>query len=285
MKKNKSVLVALLFLAIILIQPRNIQRIITVFSQHDIATQLNIADSAEEKNSTLSDTYKNQNEELKSKTYDGEQVITVNDKAQFTSEELSLENGTWEHYSDLDFLNRVGVAEAMLGQELMPTEKREDISNVTPTGWKNKKITFNGKSDYLYNRSHLIAFELSGENANVKNLFTGTRALNANFDDESSSMIYYENLIANYIKETNHHVRYRVTPLFKNVELVCRGVRLEAQSVEDDTISFDVYIFNVQPGYDIDYLTGSSQKSRGEEDAEKTKSYDHLFFTRRASIF
>ena len=261
MKKNKSVLVALLFLVIILVQPRNIQRIITVFSQNDIATQLNIADSAEEKKSTLSDAYQKQNEDLKSKTYDGEQVITVNDKAQFTSEELSLENGTWEHYSDLDFLNRVGVAEAMLGQELMPTKKREDISTVTPTGWKNKKITFNGKSDYLYNRSHLIAFELSGENANVKNLFTGTRALNANFDDESSSMVYYENLIANYIKETNHHVRYRVTPLFKNVELVCRGVRLEAQSVEDDTISFDVYIFNVQPGYDIDYLTGSSQKS------------------------
>lgn len=261
MKKNKSVLVALLFLTIFLIQPKNIQRIITVFSQNDIATQLNIADSAEEKNSTSSSAYQTQNEALKTKTYDGKQVITVNDKAQFTSEELSLANGSWERYSDLDFLNRVGVAEAMLGQELMPTEKREDISNVTPTGWKNKKITFNGKSDYLYNRSHLIAFELSGENANVKNLFTGTRALNANFDDESSSMVYYENVIANYIKDTNHHVRYRVTPLFKNVELVCRGVRLEAQSVEDDTISFDVYIFNVQPGYDINYLTGSSQKS------------------------
>ena len=138
MKKNKSVLVALLFLVIILVQPRNIQRIITVFSQNDIATQLNIADSAEEKKSTLSDAYQKQNEDLKSKTYDGEQVITVNDRAQFTSEELSLENGTWEHYSDLDFLNRVGVAEAMLGQELMPTEKREDISNVTPTNWLEK---------------------------------------------------------------------------------------------------------------------------------------------------
>lgn len=261
MKKNKSVLVALLFLAIFLIQPKNIQHIVTIFSQNDIRTQLNIADSAEEKNSTSSSAYQTQNEELKTKTYDGKQVITVNDRAQFTSEELSLENGTWEHYSDLDFLNRVGVAEAMLGQELMPTKKREDISNVIPTGWKNKKITFNGKSDYLYNRSHLIAFELSGENANVKNLFTGTRALNANFEDEKTSMVYYENLIANYIKETNHHVRYRVTPLFKNVELVCRGVRLEAQSVEDDTISFDVCIFNVQPGYDINYLTGSSQKN------------------------
>ncbi|MCC9885514.1 DNA-entry nuclease [Streptococcus agalactiae] len=261
MKKNKSVLVALLFLTIFLIQPRNIQRIITVFSKNDIATQLNITDSSEEKNSTSSSTYQTQNEALKTKIYDSKQMITVNDKAQFTTEELSLDNGSWEHYSDLDFLNRVGVAEAMLGQELMPTENREDISNVTPSGWKNKKIIFNSKSDYLYNRSHLIAFELSGENANVKNLFTGTRALNANFKDEKSSMVYYENLIATYIKENNHHVRYRVTPLFKNVELVCRGVRLEAQSVEDNTISFDVYIFNAQPGYKIDYLTGSSKKT------------------------
>ncbi|MCW0990706.1 DNA/RNA non-specific endonuclease, partial [Streptococcus anginosus] len=128
-----------------------------------------------------------------------------------------------------------------------------------PSGWKNKKIIFNGKKDYLYNRSHLIAFELSGENANVKNLFTGTRALNANFSAEKNSMVYYENIIAQYIKTTGHHVRYRVTPLFKNVELVCRGVRIEAQSIEDQTISFDIYIFNVQPNYEINYLTGTSQ--------------------------
>ena len=118
-----------------------------------------------------------------------------------------------------------------------------------------------GKEDYLYNRSHLIGFQLSGENANAKNLFTGTRALNANFEDEQSSMVYYENKIANYIKNTNHHVRYRVTPIFRNVELVARGVRMEAQSIEDDEISFDVYIFNIQPGYKINYLTGSSQKN------------------------
>lgn len=100
---------------------------------------------------------------------------------------------------------------------------------------------------------------MSGENANVKNLFTGTRALNANFSAEKNSMVYYENLIAQYIKTTGHHVRYRVTPLFKNVELVCRGVRIEAQSIEDQTISFDIYIFNVQPNYEINYLTGTSQ--------------------------
>ncbi len=148
----------------------------------------------------------------------------------------------------------------MLGQDLMPTSEREDISSVKPTGWKNKKITFNGKQDYLYNRSHLIGFQLSGENANIRNLFTGTRSLNANFQDEASSMVYYENLVASYIKQTGHHVRYRVTPIFKHVELVARGVRMEAQSIEDDAVSFDIYIFNIQPGYELDYLTGTSKK-------------------------
>ena len=222
---------------------------------------MNISNSSEEKNGDLGNSHQTQNEELKSKVFDGQhQVIVINEKAQFTIDELSLKNGSWEKYSNLDLLNRVGVAEAMLGKDLMPTSEREDISSVEPTGWKNKKINFNGKQDYLYNRSHLIGFQLTGENANVKNLFTGTRALNANFKDEKSSMVYYENLVANYIKETGHHVRYRVTPIFKNVELVARGVRLEAQSIEDDTVSFDVYIFNVQPEYEINYLTGTSKK-------------------------
>ncbi|HGD5620284.1 TPA: DNA/RNA non-specific endonuclease [Streptococcus agalactiae] len=261
MKKNKFLLVSILFIAIFIVQPQNFQSLKSVLTQNDLATQLNISDSPEEKNSNLGSAHQTQNEELKAKVFDGQhQVIVVNDKAQFTSEELSLENGSWEKYSNLDFLNRVGVVEAMLGQELMPQNEREDISSVKPTGWKNKKIKFNGKQDYLYNRSHLIGFQLTGENINVKNLFTGTRALNANFDDEKSSMVYYENMVANYIKKTGHHVRYRVTPLFKNVELVARGIRMEAQSVEDDTVSFDIYIFNVQPGYDIDYLTGTSKK-------------------------
>ncbi|MFS5704605.1 DNA/RNA non-specific endonuclease [Streptococcus agalactiae] len=263
MKKNKFLLVSVLFIAIFLVQPQNFQSLKSAFTQNDIATQLNISDSPEEKNGDLSNAHQTQNEELKSKTFDGQhQVIVVNDKAQFTTDELSLKNGSWEKYSNLDFLNRVGVAEAMLSKDLMPTNEREDISSVEPTGWKNKKIMFNGQQDYLYNRSHLIGFQLSGENANVKNLFTGTRALNANFENEKSSMVYYENLVANYIRETDHHVRYRVTPIFKNVELVARGIRLEAQSIEDDTVSFDVYIFNVQPEYEINYLTGTSKKSQ-----------------------
>lgn len=263
MKKNKFLLVSILFLAIFLVQPQNFQTLKSAFAQNDLLSQLNISNSSEEKNGDLGNSHQTQNEELKSKVFDGRhQVIMVNDKAQFTAEELSLKNGSWEKYSNLDFLNRVGVAEAMLGKDLMPTSEREDISSFKPTGWKNKKISFNGKQDYLYNRSHLIGFQLSGENANVKNLFTGTRALNANFENEKSSMVYYENLVVNYIKKTDHHVRYRVTPIFKNVELVTRGIRLEAQSIEDDTLSFDVYIFNIQPGYEIHYLTGSSKKSQ-----------------------
>lgn len=261
MKKNKSVFVVLIFLIIFIVQPENFKHIKSALTQNDILTQLNISASPEEKKSEAHPSYKLQNSNLKMKKYDGkQQVLIVNQKAQFTMEELSIKNGEWERYSNLDWLNRVGVAEAMLGKKLMPTKERESISHVTPTGWKNKKINFHGKDDYLYNRSHLIGFQLTGENDNAKNLFTGTRALNADFEDGKSSMVYYENQVANYIKETGHHVRYRVTPIFKNVELVARGVRLEAQSVEDATISFDVYIFNIQPGYEINYLTGNSKK-------------------------
>ena len=201
MKKNKFVFVAIIFLAILLVQPQNFQAVVSFFTQNDLKSQLNITGSPGEKNSDISSTYHSKNSELKSQIYDGKnQVIEVHSKAQFTSEELNLEKGTWKKFSSLDLLNRVGVAEAMLGQDLLPKKEREDISTVTPTGWKNKKIDFNGQSDYLYNRSHLIAFQLSGENDNPQNLFTGTRALNANFEDEKSSMLYYENFISNYIK-------------------------------------------------------------------------------------
>ena len=193
MKKNKFVFVAIIFLAILLVQPQNFQAVVSIFTQNDLKSQLNITGSPGEKNSDISSTYHSKNSELKSQIYDGKnQVIEVHSKAQFTSEELNLEKGTWKKFSSLDLLNRVGVAEAMLGQDLLPKKEREDISTVTPTGWKNKKIDFNGQSDYLYNRSHLIAFQLSGED-NPQNLFTGTRALNANFEDEKSSMLYYEN--------------------------------------------------------------------------------------------
>lgn len=113
---------------------------------------------------------------------------------------------------------------------------------------------------YLFNRYRLIEYQLTGENSNAKNLMTGTQNLNANFEDEKSSMVYYENMVAHYIRLTNHHVIYRVTLLFKNIEMVARGVGMETQSVEDNQISFDIYIFNVQSGYNINYLTRYSVK-------------------------
>ena len=185
--------------------------------------------------------------------YDGmHQEIEINqNKPTFTKEELSLEKGTWESYSDIDRLNRVGQANAMLGKKMFPKEKRESLY-IDPTGWKQKKLS---DGQWLYNRSHLIGFQLTGQNNNIKNLMTGTRSLN------TPHMLAHENDIAAYIKETNHHVRYRVTPHFEGEELVARGVQLEAQSIEDNQISFNVFIYNVQDGYTINYQTGQAKKT------------------------
>lgn len=184
--------------------------------------------------------------------YDGvNQVIEVNNnEPTFTEEELSLKFGAWQEFSDIDSLNRVGTANAMLHTSLFPTEEREPLY-VNPTGWKQKKLE-NGQ--WLYNRSHLIGFQLTGENNNLRNLMTGTRSLN------SPHMLLYENDLAYYLETTGHHVRYRVEPVFRKEELVARGVHLMAQSVEDDELRFNVYIFNIQDGYSINYEDGTSKK-------------------------
>ncbi|WP_438785262.1 DNA/RNA non-specific endonuclease [Enterococcus sp. DIV0421] len=168
----------------------------------------------------------------------------------FSSNDLSLANGAWQHFSSLDPLNRVGEANALLHRDMMPTEERERLF-INPTGWKQKKMP-NG--DYLYNRCHLIGFQLTGENNNPKNLMTGTRSFN------TPAMVDIENKVAEYLRNTGNHVRYRVTPDFQGEELVARGVRIEAQSIEDDEISFNVYIHNRQDGYTIDYRTGIVKK-------------------------
>lgn len=172
----------------------------------------------------------------------------------FSEKELSLNKGTWQTFSDLDALNRVGEANAMLHKSMMPTEKRERLY-IDPTGWRQKKMK-NG--DYLYNRCHLIGFQLTGENNNPKNLMTGTRSFN------TPGMVEYENQVAEYLRKTGNHVRYRVTPHFQGEELVARGIQLEAQSIEDNRISFNVYVHNTQEGYMIDYLTGSSRVTNKE---------------------
>lgn len=185
--------------------------------------------------------------------YTGTPYTVIHDNVPyFTGEELS-ETDSFESYSDLDDLGRCGVAYANVGQDLMPTEKRGAIGSVKPTGWHTVKYDcVDGK--YLYNRCHLIGYQLTAENANEKNLVTGTRYLNVD------GMLPFENMVADYVDETGNHVLYRVTPEFNGNELVCRGVLMEAKSVEDngEGIEFCVYVYNVQPGVTINYETGDS---------------------------
>ena len=185
--------------------------------------------------------------------FSGEPYVVLNgNEPDFTDEEKTTES--YEQYSDLDSLGRCGVAEANIGQDLMPTEKRGAIGQVKPTGWHTVKYDqVEGK--YLYNRCHLIGYQLTAENANEKNLITGTRYLNV------QGMLPFENLTADYVKETGNHVMYRVTPIFEGDNLVASGVLMEAESVEDegDGVLFCVYVYNVQPGVTIDYATGKSE--------------------------
>jgi DNA-entry nuclease len=183
-------------------------------------------------------------------TYHGEQVVTVDhNRVTFTPKELDASQKPFQQFSALDEYNRVGEANAVLDFTLMPTEEREPLY-VNPTGWKNKKI---GSNEWLYNRCHLIGYQLTGENNNPKNLMTGTRSLN------TPGMLTYENQVADYIRKTHRKVRYQVKPDFRGNELVARGVQMQAKSLEDNQLEFNVYIFNVQDGVKIDYHTGYSQ--------------------------
>ena len=164
--------------------------------------------------------------------------------------------GTFMQFSDLDFEGRCGTAFARIGPDTISNEKRGDISQVHPSGWVQRKYSF-VDDGMLYNRSHLIAHQLCGENANEKNLITGTRTFNA------VGMLYYEELVGDYVRSTGNHVLYRVTPLFAANDLVARGVQIEAKSVEDngEAIQFNVFVYNVEPGVAIDYVTGESWES------------------------
>ncbi|MBR6738486.1 MAG: DNA/RNA non-specific endonuclease [Oscillospiraceae bacterium] len=184
--------------------------------------------------------------------YDGIPYVEI-DGNQPGFEEKDLTEKSYESYSLLDGLGRCGAAVACIGLDLMPTGERESISSVYPSGWDQNQYDFvDGKS--LYNRCHLIGYQLTGENANEENLITGTRYMNVD------GMLPFENAVAEYIEYTGNHVLYRVTPIFKGVELVARGVQMEAYSVEDNGagICFNVFCYNVQPGVVIDYATGSN---------------------------
>ncbi|MBE6155035.1 MAG: hypothetical protein E7163_05675 [Firmicutes bacterium] len=185
--------------------------------------------------------------------YSGKSFIVINDNIPNFNENDKTSD-SYEKYSNLDFLGRAGVAVANIGKDLMPTEERESIGMIKPSGWHTIKYDIvDGK--YLYNRCHLIGFQLTGENANEKNLITCTRQMN------TGKMLEYENKIANYIRKTNNHVLYRVTPIYIDNNRLASGVQMEALSIEDNGrgIKFNVYVYNVQDGIEIDYKTGESK--------------------------
>ena len=184
--------------------------------------------------------------------YSGSPYTVINNNIPYFTES-DYTTSSYEYYSDLDSLGRCGVCVASIGKDLMPTEERGSIGSVKPTGWHTVKYD-NVDGKYLYNRCHLIGYQLSGENANTKNLITGTRYLNI------QGMLPFENMVADYVKETGNHILYRSTPIFEGNNLLASGVLLEAYSVEDkgEGICFNVYCYNVQPDISIDYATGDS---------------------------
>jgi len=198
--------------------------------------------------------------------YRGIPYVEINDNKPSFSDK---DKDRVEEYSKLDKLGRCGPAFANVGKELMPTSPRESIRDVRPSGWHTVKYDDILEDRYLYNRCHLIAFMLAGENANERNLITGTRYFNV------EGMLPFEIQVADYVKSTGNHVLYRVRPIFKGNDLVARGVQMEAQSVEDggEGISFNVYCYNVQPGIRINYKDGSSQpESKVQKNKNKNKN-------------
>ena len=231
MKKKNKKLIAKIVILLLILASFYFQDDITKFLNNNIETSYAV-DSVPE--------------------YFGSEYIIINDNVpEFAESDFTTES--FEEYSELDSLGRCGVAFANIGQDLMPTEERGSIGYIKPSGWQTVKYDIvDGK--YLYNRCHLIGYQLTGENANPKNLITCTRNMNA------SVMVKFENDVADYIKETGNHVLYRVTPVFVGDNLLASGVQIEARSVEDkgEGIQFNVYIYNVQEGISIDYKTGES---------------------------
>ena len=209
-----------------------------------------LAKLATETNTPIANTTNHAASELATLDYQGDnEIIVNNNQPTFTTADLATTNGPWQTFSNLDQLNRAGTANALLNKSMMPTAKREGLT-WNPTGWRNKRV----KSGWLYNRSHLIGYQLTGENNNPKNLITGTRQLNA------PEMLAHESDIAAYLKKhPSSDVRYRVTPNIRGNELLSRGVQKEGQSIGDNSIQFNTYIFNVADGVTLNYADGSSK--------------------------
>ena len=208
----------------------------------------------------INDVEVTQQDEITGDEYSNEDESTpylvVNDNKPSFTENEKQQTEEYKRFSSLDALGRCGSAEAVIGPDLLPTEERGSIGMVKPSGWHTARYDDIIADKYLYNRCHLIAFSLCGENANEQNLITGTRYMN------TEGMLPFEMEVLDYVRETGNHVVYRVTPIFKGKDLVARGVRMEAYSVEDKGkgISFNVYCKNIQPGIEIDYATGESKR-------------------------
>ncbi|MET3356670.1 UNVERIFIED_ORG: DNA-entry nuclease [Leuconostoc holzapfelii] len=206
-----------------------------------------------------------QNDELANLKYSGQTVIEINNnQPTFTAHDLEIKEAGWQKLSALDWLGRPQVANALLNQKLMPPSQkekaREPLTVQTP-GYHAIK-TGNNNTDWLYNRSHLIGYQFTGLNNEAKNLVTGTRQLNADSRLNAKSMVTYETEVANYLHQSKrNYVRYQVTPIYKNVELLPRGIHMMAQS-NDGTFKFNVYVFNVQDGWTINYLNGNATRSQ-----------------------
>ena len=172
-------------------------------------------------------------------------------------------------FSKLDSLGRCGAAIAVVGRDLMPTEERGSIGMIKPAGWHTVRYDDLIADKYLYNRCHLIGYQLTGENANEQNLITGTRYLNV------EGMLPFENQVADYVRKTGNHMLYRVTPIYDGNDLVARGVEMEASSVEDQGkgLEFHVFVYNVQPGIEIDYATGDSRRASGASGSAGAQKY------------
>jgi DNA-entry nuclease len=189
------------------------------------------------------------------KNYKGQKVVEINgNKADFTQEQLDKvqlknANPTWQEFSNLDSKNRVGVATALIGKEIQPKEKRDERLNTKPTGWHQKKLS---DGSTLFDRSHLIGYQLTGQNDNPKNLMTGTKDFNRH------SMLKYENMLDKEV-ENGSYVLYEVKPVFIGDELVARGVQMKAKTVNNNHLDFNVFCYNVQDGVEIDYKDGTSK--------------------------
>ena len=205
--------------------------------------------------------------------YSGQPYVAINNnEPEFDEADFTV--SSFETYSSLDSLGRCGSAYANISMDLMPTEKRGSIGSVKPTGWHTIKYD-NVDGKYLYNRCHLIGYQLTGENANERNLITGTRYMNV------EGMLPFEDMVADYIRETDNHVLYRVTPIYDGNNLLASGVQMEAASVEDngEGIWYNVYVYNVQPGISIDYATGESSRQSDSKTYSESSTAEYVLNT------